>query len=82
MSCCFAGGAAQKGNLDLKKGRESTREQPDQQGSGVSPHQKVSGARVSPPPFELLSPELAEPRAVRVLSRSDAALGSVAVMLA
>ncbi|XP_043366938.1 eyes absent homolog 4 isoform X14 [Dermochelys coriacea] len=42
MSCCFAGGAAQKGNLDLKKGRESTApRQPEQRGSGVSPHQKV-----------------------------------------
>ncbi|XP_053879644.1 eyes absent homolog 4 isoform X15 [Malaclemys terrapin pileata] len=42
MSSCFAGGAAQKGNLDLKKGRESTtREQPDQEGSGVSPNQEV-----------------------------------------
>ncbi|TFK09057.1 P2Y purinoceptor 2-like [Platysternon megacephalum] len=41
MSCYFAGGAAQKGNLDLKKGRESTtREQPEQKGSGVSPHQE------------------------------------------
>ncbi|XP_043398877.1 eyes absent homolog 4 isoform X4 [Chelonia mydas] len=42
MSCCFAGGAAQKGKLDLKKGRESTtQEQPAQRGSGVSPHQKI-----------------------------------------
>ncbi|XP_029766911.1 eyes absent homolog 4 [Terrapene carolina triunguis] len=42
MSSCFAGGAAQRGNLDLKKGRESTtREQPEQKGSGVSPSQEV-----------------------------------------
>ncbi|XP_023969134.1 eyes absent homolog 4 isoform X8 [Chrysemys picta bellii] len=42
MSSCFAGGAAQKGNLGLKKGRESTtREQPEQKGSGVSPNQEV-----------------------------------------